>query len=175
MSRNVASSRSFPVDGAAAHAFGASQVAMKDLDSESGYKRSSFERQLMLRLLVGAGIRDRRSELIPRNRYPVLPVQPFASPPVFSDECERIGHHAVAASGAGNDRRRGGVLVVARARERRGWVTPDKAQHPRLLPNGQRQRDGQDSSSNHTSSRYFNTAKRGPRRTALASAKASSS
>jgi hypothetical protein len=120
----------------------------------------------MLRFLAGASIHGRSRELISKNRRPLLLAQPFAAAHVLSDEHGSVGHHAVASFRTGIDRRGGSALVVARARGRHGWVTPNKTQQPRLLLNDQRQRDGDDTCSSHAGSRHSHRAKRRPIRTA---------
>lgn len=140
------------------------QLAMEDLDSESGYKRSLFERAHMLRLLAEATAGRKGGEMIVRNRCRVLLLQAtLNSSHLLFEECGLAGHHVAAAFRAGNDRRGGSVLVVARARGRRGWVTPDKAQQPSLLPHGQRQRDGNDTCSNHANTRDSTSQEEGQR------------
>ncbi len=137
---------------------------LNDLDSESGYKRSLFERAPMLRFPAEAKTSSKSAELIGGNRCRVLLLQAsLDSSHLLFDECGLVGHHGSAAFRVSNDRHHGSVFVVARARARPGRVTSDKAQQPCLLPNGQRQRDGNDTCSNHGITHHSTRQERGQR------------
>ena len=105
-----------------------------------------------------------KGEMIERNRCRVLLLQAtLNSSHLLFDECGLAGDHVVAAFRASNNRRGSSVFVVARARGRHGWVTPDEARQPRLLPNSQRQHDGNDTCSNHANTRHFTRQEAGQR------------
>jgi hypothetical protein len=140
------------------------QIAMETSDSESGYKRSVSERAPMPHHLAEVTAGRKRREMIERNRCRVLrPQANLNASHLLFDECGLAGHHVVAAFRASNNRRGGSVFVVARARGRHGWVTPDETRQPRLLPSSHRQHDGNDTCSNHANTRHFRRQEQGQR------------
>lgn len=104
------------------------RLRQRELDSEGGRERASFERPLTPRFLVRAGVDLRLSELITRNwnrltRVPTCDV----TPDVVSENCNCGHRHVAAVFVTRHIGGRGRILVVALTRDSHVRVTPCSA------------------------------------------------